>query len=64
MNATLTPTGAENLSALTTPDTLQEAFDQIAILHGANDNKTEVIDIAFGELHDLKSRIEKLEKFL
>jgi hypothetical protein len=58
--ATITPGGADR-PAPTTIEDLQTALDDIAILHGRVDDKSEVIGIAFAAIAELTARVEKLE---
>jgi hypothetical protein len=44
-----------------TADRLQDAFDEIAILNGRLDSKSELIQLAFEAITELYGRIERQE---
>jgi hypothetical protein len=54
------PRGADP-SVPSTADRLQDAFDEIAILNGRLDSKSETVQVAFEAISELYGRIEKLE---
>jgi hypothetical protein len=48
-------------SVPTTADRLQDAFDEIAILNGRLDSKSELVQLAFEAITELYGRIERHE---